>query len=141
MFRITPFGQRRGLRPFGPGTFADFFNWPESWPTWQGFNVDVKETSDGYELIADLPGVSKDNILISLDDGYLSIAVRQDEIQSEDKENYIRRERRQMSSSRSFYVGSIQPQDVSARYENGILEIKFPKGADRIGSDRIIPIE
>ena len=141
MFRIAPFRHRRGLRPFGPELFGDFFSWPESWPTWEGFNVDVKETSDGYELLADLPGVSKENIQVTLDNGYLVIAVRQDEMQSEDRANYIRRERRQMSSSRSFYVGDVQSADVSAKYDNGILKITFHKAEGRISSDRIIPIE
>lgn len=111
-----------------PQAFQNLFNWPEV--SWQGFNVDVKETSDGYALQADLPGVSKENIKLSVDGGYLTIAVRQDEIKSEDNDNYICRERRQMSSQRSFYVGNVKPEDVVANYQDGVLDVKFPKAAD-----------
>jgi len=120
-----------------PPAFQQLFNWPEF--TWQGFNVDVKETSEGYSLQADLPGVAKENIKLSINDGYLTVAVRQDEIKSEDTDNYICRERRQMSSQRSFYVGNVNPEDVTAKYVNGVLEVRFPKASDG-PSHREIPI-
>ncbi len=81
------------------------FNWPET--SMQGFDVDVQETEQGYVLQADLPGISKENINLAVENGYLTIGVRQEEMISEDQGNYICRERRQLSSRRSFYVGSI----------------------------------
>lgn len=139
MFRVAPFRRRNGLGTFLPQAFSDVFNWPEN--VWSGFNVDVKETASGYELQADLPGVAKDNIEISVDEGYLTIAVRQEEIKSEDKENYLRRERRQLSSQRSFYVGNISPEDVVAKHRDGVLEIKFPKASVETNTGRNIPIQ
>lgn len=128
MYRLMPFRRQGRGDFFMPQAFQNLFNWPEV--SWQGFNVDVKETSDGYALQADLPGVSKENIKLSVDGGYLTIAVRQDEIKSEDNDNYICRERRQMSSQRSFYVGNVKPEDVVANYQDGVLDVKFPKAAD-----------
>ncbi|NLJ80770.1 MAG: Hsp20/alpha crystallin family protein [Firmicutes bacterium] len=138
MFRIAPFRRRNGFGTFLPQAFSDVFNWPET--SWGGFTVDVKETADGYELEADLPGVAKDNINISVDDGYLTVAVRQEDIKSENNENYIRRERRQISSQRSFYVGNINPEDVVAKHRDGVLEIKFPKATAEADNVRNIPI-
>ena len=70
--------------------------------------TDIKEMDNGYELIIDLPGFKKDEIKVSLDNGYLSIAVAkgldQDE-QEKDTGKYIRRERYAGSCERSFYVG------------------------------------
>ncbi|HHW72702.1 MAG TPA: Hsp20/alpha crystallin family protein [Firmicutes bacterium] len=141
MYRMMPFRRRNRGEAFWPQTWQDFFSWPESF--WEGFpgfggfgtfNVDVKETNDGYHVLADLPGVAKENIQLSLDGGYLTIAVRADEIRSENNENYLCRERRQMSSQRSFYVGDVDPADVKARFENGVLDIKVPRGAQ--GPDR-----
>lgn len=142
MYRLMPF-RRQNRGEFLPQAWNEFFNW--SWPEsfWEGFpslggfgtfKVDVKETPDGYSIQADLPGVSKENIQLSLDNGYLTIAVRADEIRSENNENYLCRERKMMSSQRSFYVGDVDPSEVTARYENGVLDIKVPRAAQ--GPDR-----
>jgi HSP20 family protein len=140
MYRLMPF-RRHGRESFFPQSFQQLFSWPEfSWQGWQGFNVDVKETADGYSLQADLPGVAKENIKLSLNDGYLTVAVRQDEIKAEDSDSYICRERRQVSSQRSFYVGNISPEDVQASYRDGVLDVRFPKAADG-PSNREIPIQ
>ncbi len=128
MYRLTPFRRQRRGDFLMPQTFQSLFNWPDL--SWQGFNVDVKETSEGYSLKADLPGVAKENIKLSVDDGYLTVAVKKDEVKSEDNENYIYRERQQVSSQRCFYVGDINPEDVVASYRDGVLDVKFPKAAD-----------
>lgn len=106
----------------------------------QGFDVDVQETEQGYVLQADLPGISKENINLAVENGYLTIGVRQEEMISEDQGNYICRERRQLSSRRSFYVGSISPEEVTANYTDGVLEVKFPK-TNGSADSRSIPIQ
>lgn len=145
MYRMMPL-RRRSRGEFWPQVWQDFFNWPESvWEWFPGFggygtfNVDVKETADGYHIQADLPGVAKDNIHLHLENGYLTIAVRAEELKSETNENYLCRERRQVSSQRSFYVGDVSPEEVTARYENGVLDIKVPRSAQGPGR-RQIPI-
>ncbi|WP_461370667.1 Hsp20/alpha crystallin family protein [Candidatus Darwinibacter acetoxidans] len=143
MYRLMPFRRQNRGHYFMPQTFDDFFNWPEN--MWQGFtgfgsfSVDVKETPDGYSIQADLPGVAKENIRLSVDNGYLTIGVRAEELKSETNENYLCRERRQMSSQRSFYVGNVNPEDVQARFENGVLDVKVPKAAQG-PHNRQIPI-
>ena len=138
MYRLMPFRRQSRGDSFVPQAFQQLFNWPEL--SWQGFNVDVKETAEGYALQADLPGASKEHIKLSINDGYLTVSVRQDEIKSEDTDNYICRERRQMSSQRSFYVGNVSPEDVVASYTDGVLEVKFPRATDG-PSNREIPIQ
>ena len=93
--------------------------------------TDIKETDDGYELIVDLPGFKKDEIKVSLEDGYLTIEAAKglDEDEQEKKTGkYIRKERYAGSMSRSFYVGdAITEEDVHAKYEDGILKLSVPK--------------
>ncbi len=138
MFRIAPFRRGNRVESFLPRAFGDWFNWPET--SVQGFDVDVQETEEGYVLEADLPGISKDNINLVVDNGYLTIGVRQEEMISKDEGNYICRERRQASSRRSFYVGNVSPEEVTANYTDGVLEVKFPK-ANGPSHGRSIPIQ
>ena len=93
--------------------------------------TDIKETDDGYELIVDLPGFKKDEIKVSLDNGYLSIAAAkgldQDE-QEKDTGKYIRRERYAGSCERSFYVGDdMTEEDIKGEFKHGILKLFVPK--------------
>lgn len=125
MYYLRPL-RRRWRRH--PALFDFDFNWPEPlFHSWQSFDVDIKETADSYEIHAELPGVPKENINLSLDNGYLTIAVKQESLREEDGQNYLRRERRQMASQRSFYVGSVDPDKVTAKHHNGVLEITLPK--------------
>ena len=92
--------------------------------------TDVRETENTYELDIDLPGFKKDEVSVDLNDGYLSISAAKglDKDQSEQKGRYIRQERYAGSCSRSFYVGEgVEPADVSARFEDGILRVSLPK--------------
>ena len=132
---------RRGrMRPrFADDLFRDFWMWPM---TSYGFKVDIKEDRDHYLLQAELPGMDKSNITLELDGDYLTIGVRSDETVSQEEENrYIRRERRMMSCERQFYVGDVSPEDIQARYRNGMLEVKIPKTDQQGSGRRIIEIE
>lgn len=92
--------------------------------------TDVKETPTAYQLDVDLPGFKKENIEVSLDDGYLTINAHTEK-DSEDKEkdgSYLRKERFEGSCRRSFYVGDeISEKDITAKFDNGILKINVPK--------------
>ena len=92
--------------------------------------TDVKERDTEYELIVDLPGFKKEDVKLDLENGYLTItANRSEDLNEKDKEgHYIRQERCTGSCARSFYVGEeIKPEDVTAKFENGILSLKLPK--------------
>ena len=128
---------------FGENLFDDFFDDDFSmFPALTGRNplygkhaknlmkTDVRETENTYELDIDLPGFKKDEISIDLKDGYLSIsaATGLDRDQEDKKGKYIRQERYAGACSRSFFVGEgVEPKDVSAKFEDGILKISLPK--------------
>ena len=114
-------------------------------PMWNGRNplygkhaknlmkTDVRETEDTYEVDIDLPGFKKDEISVDLEDGYLTIRAAKglDKDEKDKKGKYIRQERYAGACSRSFYVGDVKAEDVSAKYEDGILKLSMPKQAKK----------
>ncbi len=97
--------------------------------SFSGFKTDVIEKDNNYILKAELPGFNKEDIKVDLKNDILTVsASHSDEAKEEDKkQKYLRRERTYSSYSRSFHVENIRPEDVNASYNNGILEVTFPK--------------
>ena len=92
--------------------------------------TDIKETDDGYELIVDLPGFKKDEIKVSLEDGYLTVSAEKglDKDEEDKKGKYIRKERYAGSCQRSFYVGdNLTQEDIKGEFKDGILTLNVPK--------------
>jgi len=95
--------------------------------------TDIQEKKDEYIIDIDLPGYEKENIKMSIEDGYLVIqATTTSESDEKEEGKFVRRERYSGSCSRSFYVGDeIQVEDVSASFKNGILKITIPKKEEK----------
>ena len=131
---------------FGENLFDDFFGDPFAMMIPSGrdplygkhaknlMKTDVRETDDTYELDVDLPGFKKDEVSIELKNGTLTIQAAKglDKDESDKKGKYIRQERYAGACSRSFYVGEgIEPSDIGAKFEDGILRISVPKAAKK----------
>ena len=95
--------------------------------------TDVRETEDTYEVDIDLPGFKRDEITVDLKDGCLTVSAAKglDKDEEDRKGRYIRQERYAGACSRSFYVGDVEPDQVTAKYEDGILRISMPKEAKK----------
>ena len=96
--------------------------------------TDVRETEGTYELDVALPGFTKDEVNVELKNGYLTIQAAKglDKDQTDKKGKYIRQERCAGACSRTFYVGDgVEPEDVTAKFENGILQLSIPKEAKK----------
>lgn len=92
--------------------------------------TDIRETTQGYELAMDLPGVKKENISIELKNGYLCVGamMERDTAQDGTQGKYLRRERFSGTARRSFYVGNkVTQQDIHARFADGTLYLNIPK--------------
>ncbi len=90
--------------------------------------TDVIEKKDKYILNVDLPGFEKENIDLSLDNGYLTIFAKKINEEENEESKYVRQERFYGECSRSFYVGDqIKEEDIMAKFNNGILNIEVPK--------------
>ena len=107
--------------------------------------TDVREHDDGYEVDIDLPGFKKDEISLSLENGYLSVNAAKglDKNEKDKKGKLIRQERYAGSMTRSFYVGeAITEQEVKAKFENGVLQLSIPKKeAPKVPEKKLIAIE
>lgn len=96
--------------------------------------TDIRETDTNYELAIDLPGFKKDEIHIELKNGYLTISAAKgvDKDEQDKAGKYIRQERYAGACSRSFFVGeAVKPEEVSAKYEDGILKLSVPKAGEK----------
>ena len=96
--------------------------------------TDVRETEGTYELDVDLPGFTKDEVNVELKNGYLTIGASKglDKDQKDADGKYIRRERYTGMCSRSFYVGTaVRPEEIGAKYEDGILKLSVPKAVKK----------
>lgn len=91
--------------------------------------VDVKEKDDSYEITAELPGVKKDDIKVTLENGILSIEAESRQEDKEEKDGkVIRQERRYGKLMRSFNVGSnVSEEDIKATFNDGLLTLSTPK--------------
>ena len=91
--------------------------------------TDIKEKKDKYIIEMDLPGYSKENINLELNDGYLMVSAKVEKENNHDEpEKFVRRERFYGECSRSFYVGSdITEEDIEAEFKNGIWKRDVPK--------------
>lgn len=110
-------------------------------------STDIKESNEGYELIIDLPGVSRENMSAELKDGHLIISAtvgQKNDSETETSGKYLRRERFVGSFKRSFYVGNqVRQEDIHAKYEEGVLHLFIPKviATPQIEQKNYIPIE
>ena len=96
--------------------------------------TDVRETEGSYELDVDLPGFKKEEVNVELNNGYLTIEAAKslDKDDTDKQGRYIRQERYAGSMSRSFYVGEgLEPKDIRAKFENGILQLSIPKSTPK----------
>ncbi len=97
--------------------------------------LDVKETPTAYAVDAEVPGVAKDDIQITIEGNVVTLRaeVKQQDVQR-DGERVLRSERYRGAVSRAFQL----PQDIDeaaskARYDNGVLHLTLPKKAAATG--------
>ena len=112
--------------------------------------TDIKETDSEYEMTIDLAGFKKEEVSVSLENGYLTVNAskglqkKEAENEAEQKKGrYIRRERYCGSCQRSFYVGdALTVEDIKANFKHGILNLIIPKkDKNEIADNKYIAIE
>lgn len=91
--------------------------------------VDIHDKGDHYEISAELPGVAKEDVHVSIDNGVLSIEAETRQEHKEEKDGkVIRQERRYGKFMRSFSLGAdIAEKDINASFSNGVLTLTAPK--------------
>ena len=141
---------------FGENLFDDYFGFPD-WREFRNIDrklyghnaaremkTDVHEHEDRYEMHIDLPGFQKDEITLTLENGYLTVAAAKGlDVDKETKKGrVIRQERYAGAMQRSFYVGEgLTEEDIGAKYEHGVLSLTIPKKeTKKLPEKKIIPI-
>ena len=93
------------------------------------FRVDVCESEQAYTVKAELPGVKKDDINISIDGDQVAITAEcKNEKEVKDGERVLRTERFYGKLQRAFQLGQpVDEETASAKYADGVLEVTLPK--------------
>jgi len=149
MFGLTPFFRRekaleRAFEPFvWPEVFENFFN-NSLLPSFFLDNsprINIRENEKEYVVEAELPGVKKDEINLTLQDNVLTLEVDHNEEINVENERYIRRERRYGKMRRAFPLDIVEEEKISAKFENGVLYLVLPKKNPVINSGKRIEIQ
>lgn len=105
---------------------------------YKSFPIDIIEGENCYEVIAEMPGVNKDDIQITFDDGELTITAKQ---VADKNKKYLIRERHPMTLKRTVSFGEIEEDQMAAKYENGLLHIVIQTKAPEKKEKKSIAIE
>lgn len=90
--------------------------------------VDIKEEKDKFIVVADIPGVNKEDIKVSLTNNVLTIQGQRQFEKSENKDNYSRMERVQGQFYRRFSLPqTVDESKIEASYKHGVLNVVIPK--------------
>jgi HSP20 family protein len=90
--------------------------------------VDIRETDEAFVVTAELPGLTKDDIQITLENNVLRLSGERRFVKEEEKDNYHRIERAYGAFSRVFTLGGgVDAERVAANFQDGVLTISVPK--------------
>ena len=128
------------FRDVAPGFYVKPLH-GDALPTPAQIKVDVKESDKAYTVHAEVPGVTKEDIHVSLDGNVVTLRaeVKQQDVQTRD-EKVLRSERYFGAVSRSFQLPmDIDQSQAKAKYDNGVLTLTLPKktggGGQRLNID------
>jgi HSP20 family protein len=94
--------------------------------------IDVVKEADAIVLHADIPGMKPDEVSVDVDGDVLTISGSHEESTEREEGDYIRRERRAGSFSRSLTLpAGVSADDIEATVEDGVLEVRVPVPAAR----------
>ncbi len=146
MSGLIPFNRKRGdLMNIGFDDFSnmldDFFT--DNWPTQRSlagdtFKIDIQDSENEYIVEAELPGVKKEDIEITLNEGRLNLSVKKEEVTESKNKRYIHRERKYSQMSRSILLADASDVGVQAKLDEGVLTITIPKRENIDNSKHII---
>lgn len=109
------FGEIEGQKELLPAELRDF-------------PVDVLDEPDKVKVVAELPGFKKEDIETAIEDSYLVIKAKKEEEKEEKEKDYFKKERRYGEFRRRIQVPTdVDVDQVSATYNNGVLEVTLPK--------------
>ncbi|MBQ1551791.1 MAG: Hsp20/alpha crystallin family protein [Bacilli bacterium] len=93
---------------------------------------DIYEKDNKYYIEMEVPGFNKEDIDISLKEGYLTVKAekKMSNEEKDEEKKYLRKERNYIRTERSFNLGNIDEENIDASFENGVLKIEIPKAEE-----------
>jgi len=130
--RPSPFGEIMSLRQAMDRLFEDsFLRSPldgTTWPSAAALPLDVVSTPDALVVEAALPGVAPEEVEITVEGGTLTIAGSYRADRSEGEGDYLVREMRRGSFTRTLSLpDGLEPDRAVATFEHGVLSLRIPK--------------
>ncbi len=93
--------------------------------------VDVHEDENGYQVDLELPGLSREDVVVTFEDGRLTVSGERKFEEERKEKNLHRIERRYGSFSRSFsFPSQVESEKITASHENGLLTVTLPKSEE-----------
>ena len=117
----------RALRSWPFDSMDDFFAPLAKVTGDYGFKMDVEDAGDAYVVAAELPGVTKDQVDVELNEGRLSISVDKKESDEKKDKTYLQKETSEWQASRGVYLKDAAREGLSAKLEGGVLKVNVPK--------------
>ena len=104
-------------------------------------NIDISEDADNFYLIAELPGLSEDNVKVTVDNDTLTIQGRKERKEEQRERNYHRIERSFGEFIRSMSIPTnVKGEKIVGTFKDGLLELTLPKSQREAQSVREIPL-
>lgn len=133
-------------KSYTPSIFDEFWNnnWYGNYT--KGFmKTDISKRKGNYVFDVEVPGYTKDDIQVKLEQGYLTVMVEKAPSSTvnatEEEYEYLHQERFSGEYSRTFYVGCSDDAKANATYHNGVLTIVIPEyTANEQDKTKYIPI-
>lgn len=146
MFDLTPIRRGRNCRLFNVEDFfkEDFFRIDNQLMTpffTNTLKADIKDTETSYNLVIDVPGMSKEHINLHFENDTLLIEGKREYDQEVKEDNFIRRERSYGNFRRAFYFPNIDEDQIKASFKDGILQVSLPKTEKAREPGKAIEIE
>ncbi|PWU04782.1 MAG: heat-shock protein Hsp20 [Bacteroidetes bacterium] len=137
--------------PFAKQFNSIFDDWFSEFPALTGKDsnagfsnvpVNIYENKDGYTLELSAPGLNKDDIKLNVENGLLTISYEKKEETKSEENKTVRKEFSYRSFKRSFNLDDkINVEDISGKYENGVLKLQLPKRPEAKISSKQISIQ
>ena len=151
MFALRPYERKNQVTNYNPFREMDelersFFGNPFGFfggSALSEFRTDITDTGDAYLLEADLPGFDKKDIHLDVSGDVLTVRAERRSNHEEKDENHrvIRSERSYGSYSREFDLSGVNADEITAKYEDGVLKLHLPKKQAEMPATRTLEIE
>lgn len=104
------------------------------------FNLrtNIKELETKYIFEIDVAGLTKEQIDINVEEGYLCVEINERKENEESQYTYLRKEIVYKNTKRKYYIGNIKENQINAKLNNGLLEIEIPKENEKESNSKIV---